>query len=101
MARKRKERGVRGKIRTMLKKEVNLPIPLPKNKAGEFLGKKRTARLPKYFRESWVELRKVVWPTRRESWKLVLAVILFTLVFTLITLAADYGISQLVERILL
>lgn len=92
-----------GKIRKALSKEVDLPINLPDNKLGNALSKKRSAKnlWPAYFRNSWRELKKVTWPSRKESWQLVLAVILFTAIFTLITAIADYGINQLVEEVIL
>ena len=88
-------------VKNALKKEVNVPIPVPDNKVGEALTKKRRIPLVRYFSESWTELRKVTWPSRRESIKLTLAVIIFTTVFTIFMSIADFGIGQVVERILL
>ena len=84
-----------------LSKEVHLPINLPDNKVGKALTKKRRLPLARYFSESWKELRKVTWPSRKESLKLTLAVILFTAVFTLFLAVADIGISNVVERVLI
>lgn len=88
-------------VKKALKKEVNLPIPMPKNKFGEALVAKRRIPLTKYFGESWKELKKVTWPNRRETLKLTMAVIIFTTVFTIFMSIADFGIGQVVERILL
>lgn len=85
--------------KSILKKEVN--IPLPKNKAGDFLGKKRNIHGPKYFRESYQELKKVKWPTRKEALKLTFAVFIFTAIFTILISIADWGFSNLVEGIFL
>jgi len=85
----------------VLKKEVNLPLPEAKSKPGKFLSKKRRIRAPKYFRDSWTEVKKVTWPTRKVAFKLSFAVVVFTLVFALFTSIVDYGFSQLVERIFL
>lgn len=35
----------------------------------------------KYLKNSWLELRQVRWPGRKATWKLVLAVIVYTLIF--------------------
>lgn len=88
-------------VRKALKKEVHLPIKLPDNKLGSALGKKRGLLFGKYFRESWTEIRKVTWPSRKETLKLTIAVILFTAVFTIFMSFADLGISNVVERVLL
>lgn len=88
-------------LKKILKKEVNLPIKLPSNRIGSALQKKRTIFFGKYFSESWAEIKKVTWPSRKESLKLTLAVILFTLIFTLFMSLTDLGVSNVVERILL
>jgi len=38
------------------------------------------SRLKKYLQESWVELKRVNWPTRQESINLTLAVIVFSII---------------------
>jgi preprotein translocase subunit SecE len=88
-------------VRKALKKEVNLPIPMPDNKVGNVLKKHRRVPGSKYVVDSFAELKKVIWPTRRESWKLTTAVIIFTAIFMLIISLADYGINLVVERVFL
>jgi preprotein translocase subunit SecE len=44
----------------------------------EFLNKIVDNRLTRYFRETWYELKKVSWPTRREALNLTLMVIAVT-----------------------
>ena len=88
-------------VKSALKKEVNLPIPVPDNKVGKALNKKRRLPLAKYVSESFTELKKVTWPSRKESLKLTFAVIVFTTIFTIFMSVADFGIGQVVERILL
>ncbi|MDX1766087.1 MAG: preprotein translocase subunit SecE [Candidatus Saccharimonadales bacterium] len=58
-------------------------------------------RFPRYVRESYRELRKVTWPSRRESWKLTFAVILFTAAFTAFAVIADTIFDILAEEIFL
>ena len=43
----------------------------------------------KYFAESWSELKLVRWPTRRETWKLTGAVIIFSVAFAVLILGYD------------
>ena len=37
--------------------------------------------LGRYLRDSWLELRQVRWPNRKATWKMVFAVIVYTLIF--------------------
>jgi preprotein translocase subunit SecE len=74
-------------------------LPAPKGKAGKVLSKR--VRGPKYFRESWQELKKVTWPTRKEAWRLTWSVFIFSAFFAIFTALADFGLSKAVERILL
>jgi preprotein translocase SecE subunit len=96
------------KLRKAFKREVNLPIKLPKNKLGEKLGKKRKIKAPwplgpifRYISNSRKELKQVEWPNRKETWKLTFAVAMFTIVFMIIIALTDLGFSKLIERILL
>ena len=68
----------------------------------------RTVRLPRwiraiggYFVGSWRELRQVNWPTRKATWSMTVAVILFTLALTIIILLLDLGFEQLFKKVLL
>ena len=56
---------------------------------------------PKYFRNSWKELRQVTWPTRRESTQLTGAVIIFATVFGLLIAVVDYGLDKIFKQVLL
>jgi preprotein translocase SecE subunit len=57
--------------------------------------------LPRYFRNSFRELRQVKWPTRRETWKLTFAVLIFATVFGLLISITDYGLDKVIKRIVL
>ncbi|MBQ3413681.1 preprotein translocase subunit SecE [Candidatus Saccharibacteria bacterium] len=37
--------------------------------------------LGRYLRDSWKEIRQVRWPTRKATWKMVLAVLVYTAIF--------------------
>jgi preprotein translocase subunit SecE len=80
------------------KKEVYLPMP--DNKIGRFLNKRRSF-IPRYFKESWQELRKVTWPNRKETTKLTLAVFTFAIVFGLLVAIVDFGLDRLFRKIFL
>ena len=54
----------------------------------------------RYFRESWKELRKVTWPTRRETYKLTLAVFVFAVSFGLLIAVVDYGLDKVFKQLL-
>lgn len=56
---------------------------------------------PRYFRNSFKELRQVKWPTRRETWKLTFAVLIFATVFGFIITLTDYGLDKVIKRIVL
>lgn len=58
---------------------------------GSFLG---------YFKGAWVELRQVHWPTRRATWGLTGAVLLFSLFFVLFITSLDALFKFAFERML-
>jgi preprotein translocase SecE subunit len=43
----------------------------------------------RYFKGAWLELKQVRWPTRKSTWGLTLAVILFSIFFIVIILLLD------------
>ena len=45
--------------------------------------------LGRYLRDSWRELRQVRWPNRKATWKMVLAVLVYTALFMVIILLLD------------
>jgi len=53
-----------------------------------------------YFKGAWAELRLVRWPTRRATWGLTLAVILFSIFFGVIILLLDLLFKYLFELLL-
>ena len=56
---------------------------------------------PKYFRNSYRELRQVQWPDRRESRQLTFAVLAFAIVFGILVAGVDYGLDKLFRGVLL
>lgn len=76
------------------------PIKLPDNRLGRFLTKNRRVT-PRYFRESWAELKQVTWPNRKETTSLTLAVVAFALVFSVMIGIIDYGLDKIFKTLLL
>lgn len=56
---------------------------------------------PTYFRNSWKELRQVTWPTRRETWSLTVAVIVFSIIFGVLIAITDFGLDKLFKQLIL
>ena len=53
-----------------------------------------------FFEESKAEVKKIVWPTRKETIATSVAVLIFTLVAALFLGLVDFGLSKLVSVIL-
>lgn len=56
--------------------------------------------LIRYIREAWHELRQVRWPNRKATWKMVLAVIVYTAIFVIVISLLDLFFSWLFGLIL-
>lgn len=52
-----------------------------------------------YFRHSWEELKKVVWPTRQETTRQTIVVIIASIATAIFLGVLDFAFQQLVERI--
>jgi len=87
-----------GKVKSLGQKEYYLPMP--NNKAGKVLNKRR-GWIPKYFRNSWVELRQVTWPDREKTVRLTFAVIAFAAAFGVVIAIVDFGLDKLFRELLL
>ena len=72
-----------------------------------FLGRFRVFRfigyvlVPPYFRSAWRELRLVTWPNGRQTRDLVVAVLIFSVVFGVIVAAVDYGLDKVFRSVIL
>lgn len=75
-------------------------LPLPDSRTGRFLNKRRHI-VPRFFRESFQELKKVTWPSRKETWKLTTAVFLFAIIFGLLVALVDFGLDKIFRSVLL
>lgn len=57
-------------------------------------------KIGSYFGNSWQELRQVRWPNRKTTWKLVSAVITYTLIFAFFIMLLDAGFTLLFNNLL-
>ena len=80
------------------KHEELVAVPDDPTKKRGFLGVLRS--IGGYFKGAWVELKQVRWPTRRATWGLTAAVVLFTLFFVGLIVLLDAGFKELFKLIL-
>ncbi|MBR2543604.1 preprotein translocase subunit SecE [Candidatus Saccharibacteria bacterium] len=80
-------------------------------KATKKLGAEKSGKKPfilirpvvylfRYLGDSWKELRQVRWPNRKATWKMVLAVIIYTILFVTIITLLDMLFAWLFNLIL-
>ena len=104
-------RGAR--VRSASSKVVS-PVFTPIGRTSRSLGSKQPFKflgkifrfigrilVPRYFRNSWRELRLVAWPSKKQSRDLTFAVLLFAVVFGGLIAIVDYGLDKLFKDILL
>jgi preprotein translocase SecE subunit len=53
-----------------------------------------------YFKGAWLELKQVRWPTRRATWGLTIAVLVFSLFFIVLISLLDIAFKALFELII-
>ena len=74
------------------------------NKAEKPLSKHWYVRMfqhiGRYFKGSWVELKQVRWPTRKATWGLTIAVLIFSAFFVGLITLLDLGFNALFELII-
>lgn len=58
------------------------------------------ARIGGYFKGAWVELKQVRWPTRKATWGLTLAVLIFSAFFLGFILLLDFLFQELFQLII-
>ena len=56
-------------------------------------------KIARYFKECWLELKKVSWPNRETVVRYTWVVIISTIVFTIVLGLVDIGIGQLMDLI--
>ncbi len=58
------------------------------------------AAFGRYLRDSWRELRQVRWPNRKTTWKMVLAVVIYTAIFVAIIVLLDLLFTFIFNKLL-
>lgn len=56
--------------------------------------------LGRYLKEAWAELRQVRWPNRKTTWKMVVAVLIYTAIFVVFITLLDLFFSWLFNLII-
>lgn len=95
----KKEKSVAKKV-TKAKADVTVATEKPKKQRTKRGGPKFLLAIGGYFKGAWVELRQVHWPTRRATWSLTGAVLLYSAFFVLLVLLLDALFKYLFELIL-
>ena len=65
-----------------------------------FLFGERMRPLINYFRDSFTEFGKINWPTRTQTIRLTIAVMIFSTVISIFMFLIDLGLNELVKRFL-
>lgn len=59
----------------------------------------RRRLIPRYFREAWLEIKQVQWPTKRETLRLSFAVFAFALGFSIVVGILDFGLEKIFREV--
>jgi len=59
----------------------------------------RVRRLTEFFRESWQELKKVHWPSRKETYAATLVVIIVVVLISVYLAVVDLGLTKAIQAI--
>lgn len=73
---------------------------LPKSGTDSFWHRERSFA-PTWFKNAWNELRQVTWPSRRETWRLVLAVFIFSALLSLFIALLDNALETIFRNVFL
>jgi preprotein translocase SecE subunit len=103
---KPKPRRVRRLIKTAGRPIAKAKLPdnratKPVKKVGSFLKKILGWLVPRYFINSWREVKQVTWPSRRETWRLTLAVFIFAIVFGALVAGVDKALDEAFKKFIL
>ena len=94
---KKTEKAKAAKVR---KAEKEVVKNTKKNEKKPFILIRPFVALFRYLRDSWMELRQVRWPTRKATWKMVLAVLVYTALFMIVIALLDLLFGKLFNLIL-
>ena len=88
------------KVSRQKKKKAEKDIAKDKSDKKVFILFRPFVAFFRYLRDSWQELRQVRWPNRKTTWKMVLAVLVYTALFVMIISLLDLFFSWLFNLIL-
>ncbi|MBI2988406.1 MAG: preprotein translocase subunit SecE [Deltaproteobacteria bacterium] len=68
---------------------------------GEWIQKVRDTpwRSAEFFEEAWQELKKVHWPSRKETYAATLVVLILVLIIGLFLALVDFGLTRAIQAI--
>jgi preprotein translocase SecE subunit len=79
-----------------------IPTPsLPNNRFGRIIRRILSILTPRYFINSWREVRQVAWPSRSETWRLTGAVFVFATIFGAMVAGVDKVLDILFKNLVL
>jgi preprotein translocase subunit SecE len=69
---------------------------------GEWIQKAQDSvrSLTEFFEESWQELKKVYWPSRKETYAATLVVIILVILISIYLAIVDFGLTKAIETII-
>jgi preprotein translocase SecE subunit len=73
---------------------------------GNFMGEwtqkfqEGTRRSVEFFNEAWQELKKVHWPSRKETYAATLVVIIVVIVISIYLALVDFGLTRAIQAII-
>ena len=82
------------------KKNAEKKVTTSKSEKKPFILIRPFVYLGRYIRDSWRELRQVRWPNRKATWKMVLAVLVYTAIFVVFISLLDMFFTWLSNLIL-
>ena len=87
-----------GPLRRTVSRAYNAKLLAPLRKVLRFIGR---IIFPKYFRQSWQELKLVTWPSMKEGRRLTFAVLIFAVVFGAAIAGVDWILDKVFQHLLL
>jgi preprotein translocase subunit SecE len=87
-----------GPVRRAFSKVYNLNVMRPVRKVLHVTGR---IIFPRYFRQSWQELKLVTWPNWKESRRLTFAVLVFAIVFGASIAGVDWLLDKVFRHLLI
>ncbi len=79
---------------------AGLPNPASPHPLAASLSRSRSI-VPRYVRESWAEMRQVIWPRFGQAMRLTFAVVLFSAFFAVLVSSIDWMLTKIFEEIIL